>query len=71
MLGVNSRFVKRWSVRAETKTIIIYRLPILRLNHNLQANPTEERIRIEHHVFEAAAELIGKEPWELIFGDDK
>jgi hypothetical protein len=41
------------------------------LNHNLQANPTEERIRIEHHVFEAAAELIGKEPWELIFGDDK
>ena len=71
ILGVNSRFVKRWSVRAETKTIIIYRLPILRLNHNLQANPTEERIRIEHHVFEAAAELIGKEPWELIFGDDK
>jgi hypothetical protein len=71
ILGVNSKFVKRWSVRAETKTIIIYRLPILRLNHNLQANPTEERIRIEHHVFEAAAELIGKEPWELIFGDDK
>lgn len=71
MLGINSRFVKRWAVRAETKTIVIYRLPILRLNHNLQTNPTEERIRIEHHVFEAAAELIGKEPWELIFGDDK
>jgi hypothetical protein len=70
MLGMNSRFVKRWSVRAESKTIVIYRLPILRLNHNLQSNPTEERIRIEHFVFEAAAELAGKEPWELIFGDD-
>jgi hypothetical protein len=70
VLGVNSKFVKRWSVRAESKTIIIYRLPILRLNQNQAANSNEERVRIEHHVFEAAAELIGKEPWELIFGDD-
>jgi hypothetical protein len=60
---------KRWSVRKETKTIVIYRLPILRLNQS--SNPTEERVRIEHHVFEAAAALIGKEPWELIFGDDE
>ena len=71
ILGANSKFVKRWSVRAETKTIVIYRLPILRLNQNQSSNPTEERVRIEHHVFEAAAELIGKEPWELIFGDDE
>jgi hypothetical protein len=70
VLGANSKFVKRWSVRPETKTIIIYRLPILRLNQSNSSNPTEERVRIEHHVFEAAAELIGKEPWELIFGDD-
>jgi hypothetical protein len=70
VLGANSKFVKRWSVRQETKTIIIYRLPILRLNQSNSSNPTEERVRIEHHVFEAAAELIGKEPWELIFGDD-
>jgi hypothetical protein len=69
VLGVNSTFVKRWSVRKETKTIVIYRLPILRLNQS--SNPTEERVRIEHHVFEAAAALIGKEPWELIFGDDE
>jgi hypothetical protein len=71
ILGENSTFVKRWSVRPESKTIIIYRLPILRLNQNQSSNPTEERVRIEHHVFEAAAELIGKEPWELIFGDDE
>jgi hypothetical protein len=70
VLGTNSKFVKRWSVRAESKTIVIYRLPILRLNQNQSSSPTEERVRIEHHVFEAAAELIGKEPWELIFGDD-
>jgi hypothetical protein len=71
VLGANSTFVKRWSVRPETKTIVIYRLPILRLNNNQSSNPTEERVRIEHHVFEAAAELVGKEPWELIFGDDE
>ena len=70
ILGTNSTFVRRWSVRPETMTIIIYRLPILRLQQNGHNTPTEERVRIEHHVFEAAAELIGKEPWELIFGDD-
>lgn len=71
ILGANSKFVKRWSVRKESKTVIIYRLPILRLNQHQSSNPTEERVRIEHHVFEAAAELIGKEPWELIFGEDE
>jgi len=71
VLGENSTFVKRWSVRPESNTIIIYRLPILRLNQGQSNNSTEERVRIEHHVFEAAAELIGKEPWELIFGDDE
>jgi hypothetical protein len=69
IVGVNSRYVKRWSIRKESKTIILYRLPILRLDTS--NNPNEERIRIEHHVFEAAAALIGKEPWELIFGDDE
>jgi hypothetical protein len=70
ILGVNSTYVKRWAARVETMTIVIYRLPILRLDQNAHASPTEERVRIEHHVFEAAAELIGKEPWELIFGDE-
>jgi hypothetical protein len=43
-------------------------LPITRLSNN--PNPMDERVRIEHHVFEAAAALIGKEPWELLFGDE-
>lgn len=70
ILGVNSTYVKRWAARPETMTIIIYRLPILRLDQNPNSSPTEERVRIEHYVFEAAGELIGKEPWELIFGDE-
>jgi hypothetical protein len=70
ILGANSTYVKRWAARPETMTIIIYRLPILRLDQNPNSSPTEERVRIEHHVFEAAGELIGKEPWELIFGDE-
>jgi len=51
-------------------TIVIYRLPILRLDNLSGNHPVEDRVRIEHYVFEAAAELIGKEPWQLIFGDD-
>lgn len=68
VLGVNSTYVKRWAIRKETMTIVIYRLPITRLDKS--ASPIDERVRIEHHVFEAAAALIGKEPWELIFGSD-
>jgi len=70
VLGVNSTRVKRWSARVETMTIVIYRLPILRLDILSGNHPVEDRVRIEHYVFEAAAELIGKEPWQLIFGDD-
>ena len=69
ILGVNSTYVKRWSIRKETMTVVIYRLPITRLN--AQANPISEKVRIEHYVFEAAAALINKEPWELIFGSDE
>jgi hypothetical protein len=68
VLGANSTYVKRWSTRKETMTVILYRLPILRLGNS--PSPIEERLKIEHHVFEAAADLIGKEPWDLIFGDD-
>lgn len=68
ILGANSTYVKRWSARKETMTVILYRLPILRLGSS--PSPVEERLKIEHHVFEAAADLIGKEPWDLIFGED-
>lgn len=69
ILGVNSTYVKRWSIRKESMTVVIYRLPITRLN--AQANPISEKVRIEHYVFEAAAALINKEPWELIFGSEE
>jgi len=69
ILGVNSTYVKRWATRPESMTVVLYRLPITRLDQ--VGSVVEERVRIEHHVFEAAAALIGKEPWELIFGDDE
>lgn len=69
LLGANSTYVKRWAIRKESLTIVIYRLPITRLHRN--GSLGDDRIRIEHHVFEAAAALIDKEPWELIFGDDQ
>jgi len=69
ILGANSTYVKRWAIRPESLTVVLYRLPITRLDH--VRSEVEDRVRIEHHVFEAAAALIGKEPWELIFGDDE
>jgi len=69
ILGQNSTYVKRWATRPETMTVVLYRLPITRLDQ--LGSAVEDRVRIEHHVFEAAAALIGKEPWELIFGDDQ
>lgn len=68
IVGINSTYVKRWSIRKSSKTIILYRLPIMRLGGS--PVPSDERVRIEHHVFEAAAALIDREPWELIFGDE-
>mgnify|MGYP003341836648 FL=1 len=69
ILGINSTYVKRWSIRKETMTVVIYRLPITRLS--AQSNSIDDRVRIEHYVFEGAAALIDKEPWELIFGSDE
>lgn len=65
-ISENSKSVRRWSIRRESMTIVIYRLPIERFTHHKRTNPLDERMHIEHYVFEAVGALIGKDPWELV-----
>jgi len=66
-IGSLSREVRRFSVRKDSTSVTFYRLPIMRLSLKA-ANPIDERLRIEHYAFMAIAELLGKEPWQLLPG---
>lgn len=52
----------RYATRKSTMTIILYRIPIERLAHR----GADSRAQIEQSVLSAAAELIDRDPWELI-----
>ena len=43
---------------------MIYRIPVERFD--ALRNPLDNRIRIEQVVFEAAGNLVGKDPWDLL-----
>ena len=58
--------VARYSVNQKTFRITIYRLPIERMTHHRRTDRMDERFHIEQFVFQAAAELIGKNPDDLI-----
>jgi hypothetical protein len=52
----------RYSTRKDTMSITLYRIPIERLAFR----GADLRAQIEQTVLSAAAELIDKDPWELI-----
>ncbi|MEN9753546.1 MAG: hypothetical protein RL670_1237 [Actinomycetota bacterium] len=56
--------VRRWSVIRDPQMVVIFRHPIERFG--ALRNALDNRIRIEQVVFEAAGNLIGKDPWELL-----
>jgi hypothetical protein len=58
--------VARYSVNRERFRITIYRVPIERLTHHRRTDRLDERFHIEQFVFQATAELIGKDPGDLI-----
>lgn len=58
--------VARYSVNREKFRVTIYRIPIERLTHARRTDRLDERFHIEQFVFQAVAELIGKEPGDLI-----
>ena len=55
--------VPRYAVNAETMTVTIYRIPLIRLTHNRRTDYIDERIHVEQEVFSAVGELLGREPW--------
>lgn len=55
----------RWSTFPSQKRIVFYRLPIERLSRLHRNDDPHRRMFVEGIVFQAVAELIGKDPWEL------
>lgn len=62
----DSKDVRRWAVKRDQMTIVIYRLPIERLGHHRRVDALHERMHIEENVFAAVGHLIGKDPWDLV-----
>jgi hypothetical protein len=60
--------VKRWAIKSDQQSIVIYRLPIERFGQHRRKTHFEVRMSIEYQVFSAAAELIGREP-DFFLGD--
>lgn len=59
------REVPQWAVDHRERTITIFRLPIQRLVHLHVDDEWHRRVAIESCIFRAAAEIIGREPWEI------
>ena len=64
---IENEGLRRYSTNRETMTITLYRIPIERLGKHRIPDP---RVHIEQAVLSAAAELIDKDPWELIHPED-
>ncbi|WP_254359311.1 metallopeptidase family protein [Microbacterium hominis] len=57
--------IPRWSVHADAKRIVLYRMPIERLSHLHRNDDFHRRMMIESCVFRAAAEYLDRDPWDL------
>lgn len=65
--GLNSEGeIARYSVNKTAFRITIYRIPIERMTHHRRTDRLDERFHIEQFVFQAVAELIGRDPGDLI-----
>ncbi|MFB4348259.1 hypothetical protein [Microbacterium sp. CR_7] len=57
--------VPRWYLDRENRRIVLFRLPIERLLPPGHDDNAHRRMAIESAVFRAAAEYVGREPWDL------
>lgn len=57
--------VPRWYLDRESGRIVLFRLPIERLLPPGHDDAAHRRMAIESAVFRAAAEYVGREPWDL------
>ncbi|MGM7666297.1 hypothetical protein [Microbacterium sp. A93] len=68
-LDADEHGIPRWRIEREERRIVLFRIPIERLLPLGHDDGMHRRIAIESAVFRAAAEYVGKEPWE--FGPDQ
>lgn len=57
--------VPRWHLDPEHRRIVLFRLPIERLLPPGHDDSAHRKMAIESAVFRAAAEFVGREPWDL------
>jgi len=57
--------VPRWHLDHEKARIVLFRLPIERLLPPGHDDGAHRRMAIESAVFRAAAEYVGREPWDM------
>ncbi|MGF6821557.1 hypothetical protein M2317_000443 [Microbacterium sp. ZKA21] len=57
--------VPRWTIDRDARRVVLYRIPIERLLPPGHDDAAHRRISIESSVFRAAAEFVGRDPWEL------
>lgn len=57
--------IPRWSIDRERRAIVLWRVPIERLGRLHRHDELHRRMLIESHVFRAAAEYLGRDPWDL------
>lgn len=61
----DSEGIPRWSTDRVAGRIVLYRLPIERLERAMAANDAASRMAIEAAVFRAAADYLDRDPWDL------
>jgi len=54
-----------WRVDHNAQTVTLFRVPIERLLPKGHDDALHRRVAVESAVFHAAAEYVGREPWEL------
>jgi hypothetical protein len=58
--------IPRWRIDADAKLVVIYRIPTERFGAHSRQGVIEERLKVEEQVFEAIAELLDIDPWDLV-----
>ena len=63
--AIHDDHIDRWKVYPGPRQIVFFRLPMMLFLHTHNDNELEARSFVESCVLRAAAELLGREPWEL------
>lgn len=57
--------IARWQIDHANRRVVLFRVPIERLLPKGHDDALHRRVAIESAVFHAAAEYVGRDPWEL------